>query len=295
MADGKTVGVVGLGLVGEALARRLIEAGFSVVGFDVDPARATRFESYGGRPVGSVAEVARTAPRILIAVFNTDQVADVIAGKDGLIDAGGKLATVHSTCDPDQLAALAARVSARDFTLLEVPLSGSSAQIRRGDGVGLLGGTSDALAGVADILDVICPRRFALGAVGNGSRAKLAVNLVLGLNRVALAEGLAFGERLGLEPAAFLDVLKGSAAYSQVMDTKGRKMVTRDFVSEGKVAQHLKDVHLILEQAEAHGQALPLATVNAGLLEACVQHGEADLDNSIVIEEIRRRRTGGSR
>jgi len=129
-------------------------------------------------------------------------------------------------------------------------------------------------------------------AIGNGSRAKLAVNLVLGLNRVALAEGLAFGERLGLDAAAFLDVLKGSAAYSQVMDTKGRKMVTRDFTSEGKVTQHLKDVHLILEQAGARGQELPLATVNAALLEACVARGEADLDNSIVIEEIRRRRTG---
>jgi 3-hydroxyisobutyrate dehydrogenase-like beta-hydroxyacid dehydrogenase len=69
-------------------------------------------------------------------------------------------------------------------------------------------------------------------------------------------------------------------------------MVTRDFTSEGKVTQHLKDVHLILEQAGARGQELPFATVNAALLEACIAHGEADLDNSIVIEEIRRRRTG---
>jgi len=292
MADEKTVGVIGLGLVGEALARRLIEAKFAVVGFDIDPARAERFKSYGGRPLRSVAEVARAAPRVLIAVFDTAQVTDVIEGANGLIAAGGRLATVHSTCDPDQLAALATRVAGRGFTLIEVPLSGSSAQIRQGDGVGLLGGAADALAHVTDILDVICPRRFTLGAVGNGSRAKLAVNLVLGLNRVALAEGLAFGERLGLDAAAFLDVLKGSAAYSQVMDTKGRKMVTRDFASEGKVTQHLKDVHLILQQAGARGQQLPLATVNAALLEACVAHGEADLDNSIVIEEIRRRRTG---
>ena len=295
MTGGKTIGVVGLGLVGEALARRLIEAGFTVVGFDTDPARATRFESYGGHPVGSLAALAQHAERALIAVFNTTQVAGVIEGKGGLIEAGGRFATVHSTCDPDQLAALAARTEKRGFTLLEVPLSGSSAQIRQGDGVGLIGGPADATAAAADILDVVCPRRFALGAVGNGSRAKLAVNLVLGLNRAALAEGLVFAERLGLEPAAFLDVLKGSAAYSQVMDTKGAKMARRDFTSEGKVTQHLKDVHLILEQAGAHGQVLPLATVNAALLEACIAHGDADRDNSIVIEEIRRRRTGGKR
>ena len=285
---GKTVGVIGLGLVGEALSRRLIEAGFTVVGFDIDRVRAERFKSYGGQPLGTIAEIARAAPRVLIAVFNTEQVTAVI---EDLIGAGGRLATVHSTCDPDQLAALAARVLACGFSLLEVPLSGSSAQIRKGDGVGLLGGPATALADIADILDVVCPRRFTMGAVGNGSRAKLAVNLVLGLNRVALAEGLTFAERVGLEPAGFLDVLKGSAAYSQVMDTKGGKMVRRDFASEGKVTQHLKDVHLILDQASARGQALPLALVNAELLEACVTHGEGDLDNSIVIEEIRRRRT----
>src|SRR5262249_18362929 len=128
------------------------------------------------------------------------------------------------------------------------------------------------------------------GVVGNGSRAKLAVNLVLGLNRAALAEGLAFGEQLGLDPAAFLDVLKGSAAYSQVMETKGPKMVRRDFKSEGKITQSLKDLHMRLDQAQAKGQPLPLASVNAELLQACVAHGEGDQDNCIVIEEIRRRR-----
>jgi 3-hydroxyisobutyrate dehydrogenase-like beta-hydroxyacid dehydrogenase len=290
MADTKTVGLIGLGLVGESLARRLIDAGYAVVGYDIDPVRAQRFESLGGRPVGAIAAVARQAERVLIAVFNTEQVADVVEGPGGLIASGNRLASVHSTCDPDKLAALAERAAAHAFTLLEVPLSGTSVQILQGDGVGLIGGPTEAAARMADVLDVICPRRFALGAVGNGSRAKLAVNLVLGLNRAGLAEGLVFAERLGLDPAEFLDVLKGSAAYSQVMETKGPKMVRRDFKSEGKVTQALKDLHMMLDQARAKGQALPLATVNATLLEACVAHGESDQDNSIVIEEIRRRR-----
>ncbi len=144
---------------------------------------------------------------------------------------------------------------------------------------------------MADVLDVICPRRYRIGAAGNGSRAKLAVNLILGLNRAGLAEGIAFAERMGLDPVAFLEVAKGSAAYSQVMETKGPKMVRRDYASEGKVAQALKDLHMMLDQAKAVGQDLPLASVNAGLLEACVEHGEAERDNCIVIEEIRRRRT----
>jgi len=291
MAGEKTVGLVGLGLVGESLARRLLDAKYDVVGFDVDPARARKFESYGGQPVGTVAEVAQRAERVLIAVFSTAQVAEVIEGLGGLIDSGNRLATCHSTCDPDQLAALAARAAARGFALVEAPMSGTSVQILKGDGVGLIGGADAAITKVEDILAVVCPRRYAMGAVGNGSRAKLAVNLVLGLNRAGLAEGLSFAERLGLDPVGFLEVLKGSAAYSQVMETKGPKMVKRDFTSEGKVAQALKDLHMMLDQAASIGQALPLATVNASLLEACVEHGEAELDNCIVIEEIRRRRT----
>src|SRR5207237_8033138 len=118
---------------------------------------------------------------------------------------------------------------------------------------------------------------------------KAAVNLILGLNRLALAEGLGFAERIGLDPAAFLDVARHSAAYSQVMDVKGSKMLRRDFAPEGRITQHLKDVHLMLEQAARVKQQLPLLAVHAEVLEACVRNGESDLDNSVVIEEIRRR------
>jgi 3-hydroxyisobutyrate dehydrogenase-like beta-hydroxyacid dehydrogenase len=131
--------------------------------------------------------------------------------------------------------------------------------------------------------------------VGDGSRAKLAVNLILGLNRLALAEGLVFAERLGLDPAAFLEVARGTAASSQVMETKGPKMVNGDFSPEGRVRQTLKDVHLMLEQARGRGQRLPLLEVHEDVLAACVRHGEADLDNSRIIEEIRRRRCAAER
>jgi 3-hydroxyisobutyrate dehydrogenase-like beta-hydroxyacid dehydrogenase len=88
----------------------------------------------------------------------------------------------------------------------------------------------------------------------------------------------------------FLDVARSSAAYSQVMDIKGAKMVQGEFVPEGRVTQHLKDVHLMLDQAERVKQQLPLLQVHADVLEACVRAGEGELDNCIVINEIGRRR-----
>ena len=119
--------------------------------------------------------------------------------------------------------------------------------------------------------------------------AVVAINLILGLNRLALAEGLVFAERLGLDPAAFLDVARGSASYSQVMDTKGPKMVRGDFSPEGRIRQTFKDARLMLDQAAGIGQRLSMLEVHADVLEACIRAGEADLDNSAVINEVRRR------
>jgi 3-hydroxyisobutyrate dehydrogenase-like beta-hydroxyacid dehydrogenase len=144
------------------------------------------------------------------------------------------------------------------------------------------------------VLRALFPVYFHIGGVGDGGRAKLAINLILGLNRLALAEGLVFAARLGLDPAAFLPVARKSAAYSQIMDVKGDRMVRNQFDPEGRVRQTLKDVHMMLEQAQARGQHLPMLQVHCDVLEACVRNGEGDRDNSIVIEEIRRRTESAS-
>jgi 3-hydroxyisobutyrate dehydrogenase-like beta-hydroxyacid dehydrogenase len=154
-----------------------------------------------------------------------------------------------------------------------------------------LGGDPSVIAASEDLLDVLVPRRHHIGAVGDAGRAKLAINLILGLNRLALAEGLVFAERLGLDLDAFLKVARDSAAYSQAIDVKGEKMLRGDYTPQGKVVQHLKDVQLILEQAKQAGQRLPLAELHQEVLESCRRHGEGTQDNCIVIEEIRRRRT----
>jgi 3-hydroxyisobutyrate dehydrogenase-like beta-hydroxyacid dehydrogenase len=286
--------------MGTAFAQRLTAAGFGVVGYDVDAAKTARMTEIAGPaspgglrgvPAGSIAEVARTCDPILVAVYSTEQVEDVV--ENGLLPALGetsnKIVLVASTCDPDRIAALEARIASR-VRFLETPVSGTSAQVARGEGVGLIGGDPSIAADIEPVLRELFPKYFLIGKVGDGGRAKLAVNLILGLNRLALAEGLAFAERLGLDPAAFLDVARASAAYSQIMDVKGARMVNRDYVPEGRARQTLKDVGLMLEQARAVGQALPLLAVHADVLRACLRQGEGDLDNAVVIEEIRRRR-----
>jgi 3-hydroxyisobutyrate dehydrogenase-like beta-hydroxyacid dehydrogenase len=289
--ESSPVAIIGLGLMGEVYAKRLIDARFPVTGFDIDPARRARLDAIGGRAAASVAALAKPARCVIIAVFNTEQVEDVVENHllPALGEGSGKVVLCMSTCDPDRVAALASRVIPRGIRYLDVPVSGTSDQVRRGDGVALIGGDKQIAAQAAPVLDALFARRFHLGKVGDGGRAKLAVNLILGLNRLALAEGLVFAERLGLDPAAFLEVARGSASYSQVMDTKGPKMVRGDFTPEGRARQTLKDCRLMLDQAAALGQPLKMLEVHADVLEACLRAGEADLDNSVVINEVRRR------
>jgi putative dehydrogenase len=286
MAQHEPVGLIGVGLMGEVYARRLTAAGFPVIGFDIDPAKNQRLVQIGGRS-GSLADIARDCDPIVLAVFNTDQVEDVVE-RALLPAASGKIVLCTSTCDPDRIAALAARVEGR-LRFLETPVSGASEQVRQGDGVGLIGGDEKIAADAAPVLDALFPKRFQIGRAGDGGRAKLAVNHVLALNRLALAEGLVCAAKLGLDPAAFLKVARNSAAASQIMVSKGAKMINGDFAPEGRVRQSLKDTHLILDQARKARQKLPLLEVYADVLEACMRHGEGEQDNSIVIEEIRRR------
>jgi len=287
------VAIVGLGLMGEVYAQRLLDAKIPVIGFDIDPVRRARLMEIGGKAIDSIAALAKPARCIIIAVFNTEQVENVLENHllPALGDESNKIVLCMSTCDPDRVAALAKRVMPRGIRYLDVPVSGTSDQVRRGDGVALIGGDPAIADDVTDVLDALFVRRFLVGKIGDGGRAKLAVNLILGLNRLALAEGLVFAERLGLDPAAFLEVARGSASYSQVMETKGPKMVRGDFSPEGRVKQTLKDAHLMLDQANAVGQKLSMLEVHADVLEACARAGEADLDNSAIIKEVRRRRT----
>ena len=286
MASRTPVGVIGVGLMGEVYARRLVAAGFTVIGFDVDPAKNAHLANLGAQ-AGALTDIAQNCEPIVGAVFNTEQVENVV--EHALIPAAaGKIVLVTSTCDPDRIAALGARVGDK-LRFLETPVSGTSEQVRQGDGVGLIGGDQKIAADAAPVLDALFAKSFHIGKVGDGGRAKLAINLILGLNRLALAEGLVFAARLGLDPAAFLDVARRSAAASQVMDTKGPKMIGGDFAPEGRVRQTLKDTQLMLDQARKAGQQLPLLQIHADVLQACVRHGDSEQDNSIVIEEIRRR------
>src|SRR5256885_6963687 len=167
MTTAREIGIVGLGLLGSALGARLIGAGFDPKGFDIDAAKVATFAQAGG--VAATLEEITRCDVVLLAVFDTDQVEDVVTNAllPAVTPGTPKTVLCASTCDPDRIAALIGKV-APQLRMIEAPVSGSSAQVRNGDGVGLIGGPRGTIDGVADILDALYPKWFYLGAAGNG-------------------------------------------------------------------------------------------------------------------------------
>jgi len=289
MAD--KIGLIGIGLVGTAIAERLLSSNFKVVGFDIDSARCRHFEELGGNAVSSPAVIAQEADRVVLSLPETDIVRQVVEGPAGILEAKTppKYIIDTTTGDPEETVALAQRLAKREIYLLDSTISGSSQQVRDKEAVFMVGGDKAAFETCTDIFQTLTEKVFYLGASGNGSKAKLASNLILGLNRVALAEGLVFASKLGLELETFLELLKVTPACSAVMDTKGKKMLNGDFTTESRIRQHHKDVSLILKYAEMAGQELPLSKVHLDVLEKAIEAGNGDLDNAAIIREIRRR------
>jgi 3-hydroxyisobutyrate dehydrogenase-like beta-hydroxyacid dehydrogenase len=286
------IGVIGLGLVGRAIATRLLRAQMPVIGFDVQPSARAAFEAAGGTWAASAREIGRRCSCVALAVFDTNDVLQVLEAPDGLLATGHQVNTVIdcSTGDPQLLQALAARLQSRGIVFVEAPLSGSSQQIADGEATQLLGGEAAAIASCEAVLGAMAQHRIHVGAAGMAARAKLATNLVLGLNRAVLAEGMAFAESLGIPADTFLQLVLATPARSAAAEVKGPMMASGRFEPQSRIRQHLKDVDLMLRSAQGTGQLLPLSQVHARLLRDALAAGDGDLDNAAIILQMRRER-----
>lgn len=275
------VGIIGLGLVGSALAQRLVNAGFEVCGFDIDPAKTAALAATGGSPLASSSSVARQCERLILSLPTSEIATQVL--EEIVRELAGKLVLDTTTGQPEMMARFGAWLGDHSAEYVDATIAGSSAQVARGEVVVMLGGSPEAAARCEDLLRAFAARWFHLGPVGSGARMKLVVNLVLGLNRAVLAEGLAFANACGIDPAKALEVLQAGPAFSRVMETKGQKMLSGDFTPEARLAQHHKDVRLILAAAQKATAKAPLSQVHELLLSALVAAGCGELDNSAIV------------
>jgi len=277
------IGLVGVGLLGTALAERMLAAGLQVLGHDPRQSQLDRLRQLGGTSAENTSQIPARCDHIVLCLPDSHVVAAVIdAWGDSLrprtllIDA--------TTGDPDHTAALGQRLADQGVNYIDATIVGSSEQVRRGESTVIIGGQEEYVDLASLLLSAWSSRRFHVGPLGSGARLKLVVNLVLGLNRAVLAEGLSLARACGVDAALALDVLKATPAYSAAMDTKGPKMIARDYAPQARLALHHKDVGLIRTLAQRHGAKVPLSDLHEDLLRQAIELGFGQADNSAIIE-----------
>jgi 3-hydroxyisobutyrate dehydrogenase-like beta-hydroxyacid dehydrogenase len=276
------VGLVGTGLFGTALVERLLADGYPVRVYNRTREKANPLLARGAKWSDNPLKECR---RIIFSLFTTEQVVQVLDQmKSGLKPQQVIIDT--STSDPQHTVALGQRLAIQNVHYLEAPFSGSSENTRNHQSTALVAGARAVFEECRDLWDCLAAKTFYLGGWGNAAKMKLATNLVLGLNRAVLAEGLVFGEAAGLSKQDVLNVLRNSPAYSRIMDDKGAKMIHSEFTPQAKLSQHMKDVRLMLEEAARHGATLPFSETHLERLEIAENAGYGELDNSAIIRVI---------
>ncbi|MBS1829874.1 MAG: NAD(P)-dependent oxidoreductase [Acidobacteria bacterium] len=279
----ETVGMIGTGLLGSAMAVRLSAAGRPLLAYDIDRCAV---EGSGAAAAASNAQVADQCRTIVLSLPDSHIAAAVIEEIRPYLQSGDLIIDT-TTGDPAEAEAAGVKLAKLGVYYLDATIGGNSRQARHGEVIALVGGEVTAFERALPLFDTFCRRSFHLGHWGAGARMKLVLNLVLGLNRAVLAEGLSFAAACGFDLHQTLEILQAGPSYSKVMDVKGEKMIRADYTPEARLAQHHKDVRLILAEAERHGAKTPLSAVHDALLRLAEERGFASLDNSAVIEAYR--------
>ena len=284
MNTDRHVGVIGLGLMGTAITERLLEHGYSVSTWNRSPEKAQPLLRRGAKWSDNPLADCR---RIIVSLYTSAIVAEVIKRMSPGLRPGQTIIDT-TTGEPADAVELSNQLCAGGVKYLDAPISGSSEQTRRGEATVMVGGDLDTFESCSDLWPILGAKVFHIGPCGSAAKVKLVTNLVLGLNRVALAEGLSYAEAMGIRSEIALEVLRGRAAYSKTMDNKGRKMIDGDFQVQARLSQHLKDVRLILDTANKAGLQLPMSQTHAQLLTQAELAGFGELDNSSIINVYRK-------
>lgn len=289
LAPAKPIGIVGVGLLGSAIAQKLVRSGRKVSGFDLNP-----FQVEAVEVMASLNDLLGHADVIMLCLPNSSVALQLI--RENLDKfCSGQIVLDATTGKPEEMEQLSANLSDVGVHYLEANVAGSSELMREGKAAMFFGGESVIFESLKPLIHDLTSKPFYLGGVGAASRFKLVHNMILGLHRMVLAEGLAFADVLGIDPMKTLEVLKQTPAVSGVMESKGERMVRGNFEPpQARLSQHFKDVRIMLEEAKSKGLNIPLSSLHAELLKQAEQMGLGQMDNSSVAALYRHQSKGGT-
>ena len=286
MTSRPTIGFIGLGLLGGAMAQRLLAQGFEVVGHDLATGRVEALQASGLAAASSAAEVARRADIVLLCVTTTAAVIDVVGGANGLLSAQGARVGVvvdHSTTEIDATRDLAARLrAAGGVEFVDAPVSGGPAAALGGTLAIMAGGGAEAIARVRPVVETL--GRFThMGEVGAGQATKLVNQTLVLTNYCVIAEALRLAQAYGVDPTRIATALETGHAGSNLLPVLLERMIAEDFAPRGYARQVLKDLEMLHDASRDAHLAMPMASQALSLFRLLVAQGKGELDGAAVL------------
>ncbi len=286
-----TVGVIGLGAMGSAIAIRLCEAGFDVIGIDLLDKNMAELEDHGGRRAPTPRVMAEEADFIVTSLPSAEAFHEVTTGQTGIAAAGRTGIVVIDTCTlaVDDKAEAALRLADGDMTLLDCTVSGSRATCLAGDLATFASGDKDAFDRSADVFAAFANPLHWMGEFGNASRIKYVLNYLVCINNAASAEALAYATKMGLDPQQVYDLVCTSVARSRIWELRAKMMVDGDYVtSRGTYNISRKDAKIIGAIAQEIEAPAPVFNAALQMHFAAMAQGYSGMDTASLYEVYKR-------
>ena len=278
----KTVGFIGLGLMGRPMCRNLMKAGLKPVVYNRSPQPRQELAGEGALAAASPAAVAEKADIIVIMVADTPAVENVLTGRDGVLQSlrPTTLLIDMGTTGVPATRRLAALIEQKGSFYVDAPVSGGTIGAEAGTLTIMAGGSEQAFALALPVLELLGERITHVGASGAGQVAKAANQVIVGLNIGAVAEALALARAAGVDPAKVRTALRGGFADSRILEVHGQRMLDNDFAPGGKCTTQRKDMHQALELAATLGLDMPATALSRDLYDRLIEAGDGDLDHA---------------
>ena len=290
MANIRTVGFVGTGIMGAPMARNVAKAGFEVVAYNRTRAKAEALASHGVRVADSIAEVGERADAVVVMVTDTPDVVEVIEGAGGLAGAmqAGSVLVDMSTISPEATRELSARLAERGVAMLDAPVSGGSWGAEQGTLAIMVGGDAAAVERVTPVFNAMGQRVTHMGPSGMGQTTKLVNQILVAGTVSAVAEALVFATAHGADLERTIEAVGAGAAGSWQLANLGPRMARGDFAPGFMVRLQQKDLRLILEAADEKRVPLSVTGVARALFTALEAAGLGDEGTQAVIKAVER-------
>ncbi|WP_104484581.1 3-hydroxyisobutyrate dehydrogenase [Acinetobacter indicus] len=286
------IAFIGLGNMGGSMAQNLLKAGHQVFGYDLSETALAHFAQAGGVVCQSPQDVAQQANVVVTMLPAAQHVRTVYLGEQGILNVlpAGSLCIDSSTIDPKTIQDVAAAAQARQIQVCDAPVSGGTLGAKEGTLTFMVGGDAATFEAVKPVLSAMGKNLVHCGAIGTGQVAKICNNLILGISMTAVAEGMALGVKLGIDPQALAGVINSSSGrcwssevYNPWPDICANAPASRGY-TDGFAAQlMLKDLGLAVDAAHQAEHPIVLGSLVQQLYQQLCQEGHAHLDFSSIM------------